>query len=432
MAHNVHVGAGPALKRTARGTTMDIKRVGFVATRLAGTDGVSLEAEKWREVLERLGYACYAFAGEVERDRERAMMVPLAHFEHPEVAAVQEELFRSSRRDRTVSDRVHHIRESLVDDLHAFIERFGLDLLIPENALAIPMHIPLGLALTQVIAETGMPVIAHHHDFAWERDRFRINACGDYLHSAFPPDLPSIRHVVINSFASEQLSHRKGLSNTVIPNVWDFDAPPAPPEGAARLRQELGFGEDDTLVLQPTRVVPRKWIERAIEIVRDLDFPRLVISHPAGDEGQAYAKRLQRYADTLGVELVDISHLIGVAADRMRPYTLDDAYHAADLITYTSGFEGFGNAFVEAIYHRRPVVVNRYAVYVSDIEPKGFDAIAIDGFADADDLARIKTVLADAGTRERMAERNFELGRRHFSYDVLAARLAHLVGSFQR
>ena len=412
---------------------MPIKRVGFVATRLAGTDGVSLEAAKWRTVLERLGYECYAFAGEVDTAPERAMIEPLAHFSHPEVAALQAELFGVRRRDRAVSDHVHRLRASLVAALHDFVDRFDLDLLVPENALAIPMHVPLGLAVTQVIAETGMPVIAHHHDFAWERDRFRINACGDYLHGAFPPDLPSIRHVVINSYAAEQLSHREGLSTTVIPNVWDFAEPLAPAAGAARLRADLGFATDDVLVLQPTRVVARKWIERAVEIVRDLGLSRLVISHASGDEGDAYAARLRRYAESLGVELVDASPLVGVnGRQHGHPYDLDDAYQAADLVTYTSGFEGFGNAFVEAVYHRKPIVVNRYSVYVADIEPRGFDAIAIDGFADPADLERIRLVLADPEAREAMTARNFALGRRHFSYEVLAERLAHLVASFER
>jgi mannosylglucosylglycerate synthase len=411
---------------------MDIERVGFVATRLAGTDGVSLETEKWQAVLGQLGYDCYSFAGAVANDPTRAMVVPLAHFEHPDVLEVQSHLFGSARRDRSGSKRVHDIKEALVDGLYAFIETFDLDLLIPENALAIPMHIPLGLAITQVVAETAIPVLAHHHDFAWERDRFRVNACGDYLLAAFPPDLPSIRHVVINTFASEQLSHRKGLSNTVIPNVWDFDAPPPPPDRAQELRRQLGYGPDDTLVLQPTRVVPRKWIERAIEIVRDLGVPRLVISHPAGDEGRTYMRRLQRYADTVAVELVDVSHLVGVDRNDGKPYTLADTYQAADLVTYTSGFEGFGNAFVEAIYHRRPIVVNRYAVYVSDIEPKGFDVVAIDGFADPGDIDEIRAILADADARARMTDTNFELGRRHFSYGVLADRLGALIRSFQR
>ena len=35
--------------------------------------------------------------------------------------------------------------------------------------MTIPVHVPLGLAMTEVIAETSMRTIAHHHDFAWER-----------------------------------------------------------------------------------------------------------------------------------------------------------------------------------------------------------------------------------------------------------------------
>ncbi len=43
-----------------------MKRVGFVSTRISGTDGVSLETYKWYQVLERNGYECYFFAGELD------------------------------------------------------------------------------------------------------------------------------------------------------------------------------------------------------------------------------------------------------------------------------------------------------------------------------------------------------------------------------
>jgi hypothetical protein len=36
------------------------------------------------------------------------------------------------------------------------------------------LNIPLGLALTELIAETDIPVIGHHHDFFWERKRFLV------------------------------------------------------------------------------------------------------------------------------------------------------------------------------------------------------------------------------------------------------------------
>lgn len=47
-----------------------IKDIGFISTRIAGTDGVSLETEKWAEVLEDLGHTCFYFAGEFDRPQE--------------------------------------------------------------------------------------------------------------------------------------------------------------------------------------------------------------------------------------------------------------------------------------------------------------------------------------------------------------------------
>jgi hypothetical protein len=136
---------------------------------------------------------------------------------------------------------IHEIKEHLKDQLYDFIAKFNIDLLIPENALTIPLNIPLGLAITEVIAETGLPTIAHHHDFFWERQEFKTNSVWDYLNMAFPPHLPTIRHVVISSSADNQLSLRTGISSTIIPNVMDFKHPPPPPDDyASDVREALG------------------------------------------------------------------------------------------------------------------------------------------------------------------------------------------------
>ena len=68
----------------------------------------------------------------------------------------------------------------------------------------------------------------------------------------------------------------------------------------------------------------------------------------------------------------------GLTQDGRKIYTIEDIYHYADLVTYPSTFEGFGNAFLEAIYFRKPVVVNLYSIYRVDIKPKGFSAIELD------------------------------------------------------
>ncbi|MDY6839285.1 MAG: glycosyltransferase family 4 protein [Thermodesulfobacteriota bacterium] len=413
-----------------------MRRVGFVSTRIAGTDGVSLETYKWYQVLERNGHECFFFAGELDTPKEASFLEPKAHFEDPDIAQINTRCFGKTTRATSLSGKIEELKNHLKSRLYEFCRQFDIGLLIPENALAIPMNIPLALALTELIAETGMPTVAHHHDFSWERKRFLINAVQDYLQGAFPPNLGPVRHVVINSAASRQLSYRAGISNMVIPNVFDFASPPPLSPNGKLLRQELGFEDDELFVLQPTRVVPRKWIERAVELVSlmKLERRRLVVSHESGDEGDLYGQRVIEYADRLGVEVVYVGEKIGSSrcfkAKCDRQYTIDDAYQNADLITYPSSYEGFGNAFLEAIYFKKPIVVNRYAIFVEDIEPCGFEVITFESFVTPELIERIREYL-DPANLKRIVERNYELGKRYFSYEVLERKLLPLVESFQ-
>ena len=414
--------------------TQPIKNVGFISTRIAGTDGVSLEIEKWADVLKRNGFDCFYFAGEIDRDDAISFNVDEAHFEHPEISNINKSLFGVVKRSRKISRNIQDIQEKLKSALYEFCKKFKIDLIIPENALTIPANIPLGIAITEFIAETGIPTIAHHHDFYWERDRFLINACQDYLDKAFPPDLHSMQHVVINSPASEQLSHRLGISNTIIPNVYDYANEPEGLESyPCELRTKIGIKEDELFVLQPTRVVPRKWIERSIEIVNSLKLPNpaLVISHASGDEGDEYYHRIMEYSKNMGVKIIPIDHLIGSNhANNDKKYTIADVYKCADIITYPSGYEGFGNAFLESIYYNKPIIVNRYSIYVADIEPKGFDVVAIDGVVTAKTIAKINQILEDEEYRGKMVKKNYDLAKQFFSFEILEKKLMYIMSTF--
>ena len=206
------------------------KRIGFISTRLAGEDGVSLETDKWARILEEEGFECYYMAGELDTPKERSFLVPEAHFRHPEIAAIRVECFQETARKPETTDRIRTLTSTLKSGVREFVNEFDIDLIVVENALAIPMNIPLGIALTEYISETRIPTIAHHHDFFWERKRFLSNAVWDYLNMSFPPHLPSIHHVVINSSALNQLALRTGIAATLCPNVMDFDNPPQRPD----------------------------------------------------------------------------------------------------------------------------------------------------------------------------------------------------------
>lgn len=415
------------------------RRIGFIGTRFHGTDGVTLEAKKWAHILQEQGHPCYWMAGLADTPPDRTHEAALAYFRHPEVTVLHDEMFGITTRSRALTNAVNSMKEKLKDEIYRFIERFQPEVLIPQNILAIPVHVPLGLAMTEVIAETGLPTIAHHHDFSWERERFSLNCVNDYLSAAFPPSIPHTEHVVINSMAQKELARRFGLSSVVIPNVIEFENPPPPEDDyAADVRREIGLSNEDCFILQPTRVVARKGIEHAIELVRRLEEPRakLVISHPAGDEGNDYMKLLnERIADAaIDVRFVAdrVSDRRGRTADGRKVYTLFDLYRHADLVTYPSLYEGFGNAFLEAIYFRKPVVVNAYAVYARDIDPLGFQTIEIPQLISNRVVEMTREILHNKVLRDNWADTNYKLGLKYFSYSVarrkLAARLANLFG----
>jgi hypothetical protein len=408
-------------------------RIGVIVTRLGEDDGVSLETEKWVQILAELGHDCFFLAGAAPQQDDRIRLVPEADFRHPEILQVYAAAFSLRSRPPEVTRSIHLLKDELKQRLYGFVADFGIDLLLVENALAIPLNIPLGIAICEFVAETGSVTIAHHHDLFWERTRFLSNCVWDYLNMAFPPHLATIHHVVINSSAANQLSLRTGISAALIPNVIDFEAPlPRRDKVSRELRKEVGLMEGELFFLQPTRVVARKGIEHSIELIRRLGLPaRLVISHASGDEGYSYERHVRLFAELLEVPVTFVSDFIrrerGTGPGGRRIYALRDAYLEADLVTYPSTIEGFGNAFLETIYHRRPILVNNYSIFAIDIKPKGFRVIEFDGHITEDTVGQVRKVLGDRDLAAEMAEHNFALGRRHFSYGMLRRRLRTLL-----
>ncbi|MCB9134498.1 MAG: glycosyltransferase family 4 protein [Anaerolineales bacterium] len=447
---------------------MSSKNLGFISTRLAGTDGVSLETAKLTIVFDRLGHRSFYCAGELDVPLKgnlsprnssspraatdpnttttprvtAARLVPAMHFTHPDAVAIHDAMF--GLREAT-SDLVAQITAQAValkEEIRQFVDQFQIDLLIIQNALAIPMHIPLGVALTEFIEETGIPAIAHNHDLYWERARYRNPVLPKLIEHCFPPDLPSLRHVVINSPAQAELIRRKGVESEILPNIFDFaTAPPGIDTFNQDLRAALGLQENHLFILQPTRVIPRKGIELSIELLRRLYEPKklarlgkepiLVITHHAGDEGMDYLRETQKRANEAGVPLLYVpDRFAPTRSARGKPkiYSLWDAYIHADFVTYPSLIEGFGNALLETLYFRLPGLVNRYEIYRKDIHPLGFDLIEIDRVITEKTVESCIDVIINPIRRRQMVQWNYQLARQHFSYEAVTPLLAQLVG----
>ena len=110
-------------------------------------------------------------------------------------------------------------------------------------------------------------------------------------------------------------------------------------------------------------------------------------------------------------------------------YSLWDAYPHADLVTYPSEIEGFGNAFLEALYFKKPIVVNNYAIYETDIKPKGFKVIDFNEYITDETVEAARNILQEPKLAKEMCDYNYKLALKHYSYKVLRNKLRVLLNN---
>jgi mannosylglucosylglycerate synthase len=413
--------------------------IGFLATRLAGVDGVSLEVAKLAHLLREMGHTIFYCAGELDPDdgnRPPGRLVPGMHFTDPVAKRLHDEAFNTSRPSVPLFRELYDSADALRAELEKFVEAFDIDLIIPQNTNAIPMNLSLGIAIADLARRTRIKTLCHHHDFYWERTRFINNGIQSILDDAFPPKLEPVRHLTISTVQQQRLYSWRGIQSLYLPNIFDFDNPPPPPDDyAMSFRETMGLSPDDVIVLQPTRLIRRKVVEKAIELVRKLDDPNVVFiaTGYTSDEPGEYGTWLREEADRAGIRYKFIAEHVGAQRgerDGHRVYTLWDIYPHAHLITYPSDYEGFGNALVETMYFRKPFVVHTYPVYLADIKACGVQAVEYNYDITPEVLAQTRRLMDDAALRERITENNYRVASQHYSYSVGRNVLNHALRSF--
>jgi len=421
-------------------------RIGFIIGRIGGVDGVALEAEKWIDVLKRMGHEIFIISGQYTEwvfDPEHDTMVPEMSFFSPESYWGQKKAFFYP--DTNIEELLEHIdlySRIISEKIITWTNDKKIDFLLSENSSALPSHLELGLGIKIAVEKLGLPTITHDHDFSWERgDRYLSphEEINQFVNDTFPLRLSNVTHAVINLHAQETLMEKFGRSSVVVPNVMDFDMKFG--EKTAKnqnLRRDLGLEENDHLLFQITRIVKRKGIEVAIDLIDKLKDKtiKLVITGSYKDDADSiYYNELinQIHELKLSQQIIFASHLIhnkGLMGNGTeRNYSLSDAYAHAVACTYFSTYEGFGNAFVEAVLAKVPIFVNNYKpVYWPDIGSKGFKAVMLeDNILTDESVEEMKEVIFNEQLNREIAEHNYLLGKKFFSYDTLQEKLEELI-----
>ncbi|MCD6285610.1 MAG: glycosyltransferase family 4 protein, partial [Anaerolineae bacterium] len=377
--------------------------IGMIHFKVGGTDGVSLEMDKWKLVLEEMGHSVFYCAGdlgtvegtlieEIFHHREDAHRLNVNTFgqlkDYANEAAYRAELYGKA--------------DIIERKLRAWIEDKEIDFLIPENVWSVGAHPSVAIAVTHVMRDLQIPALGHNHDFYWERRDGVALTCAtaiEYAQKYLPPRDPLARHVTINSLDQRQLRERMGIEASVVPNIFDFDEPPWQKDSYnSDFRARIGLRENDVMILQATRVVSRKGIELAADFVRALDAPKrraqlkahglydgrsfdddsrivLVLAGYTQDDVTDYTANLKRKIAASGIDALYIEDVVGgrrQTRDGEKIYSLWDTYVFADFVTYPSLWEGWGNQLLEALRAKLPIMLFEYPVYAADIKDKGF------------------------------------------------------------
>jgi mannosylglucosylglycerate synthase len=339
---------------------LGVARIAVVSFRLGGTDGVAIESAKWIAALETLGHRVQTVAGD----------------------GVADVLIPSLAIDATQPTPVDALAGALRDT----------DLVIVENLASLPLNLDARDALYEVL--DGRPAIFHHHDLPWQRPHL--------AHLEGPRSGPLWRHVTINELSRLELLER-GIEAVTIMNCFDCE-PPRGRRDATRLGLDV---EARTLVVMPSRALPRKNVEGALALCESLDAIFWLLG-PAEDGYEATLERL------LHTATVDVRRGVPDGVD------VHDAYAASDLVVMPSTWEGFGNPVLESVTHRRPLALYPYPV-ACEIRDFGFR------FFDLGEIEAISEFLKNPDYE--LYAHNLSIALEHFNVATLPTRLNELLDS---
>jgi len=451
-----------------------MSNIGIFHYKVGGTDGVSLEISKWKKVLEKLGHKTFLCAGDL--GGAQGTLIPEMYHHTPEAERLYLNPFKSLSDfpdNAGYASALEDLSIQIEKKLIQFIEEKKITLLLPNNIWSVGANPAAAVALARSLRKYDLPALAHHHDFYYERfDGFALT-CQTAVEVAdkyLPPRDGQIKHVVINKIAQHELMERKGIASTVIPNVFDFNGKSWEPDDYNKdFLNQIGLRHNDVVILQAVRLVPRKGIELAIDLVCALNKPKrraklkkhgLYDGRAFKDEsrivlvlaGYAQDDLTGRYVDALkekirrsGVDALFIEDKIRGSRSFdgiQKKYSLWDSYVFADFVIYSSLWEGWGNQLLEAVYARLPIVIFEYPVYKMDIKEKGFRFIPL-GFqvSGKDDLGlvyldqqviekaadRMIDYLVDSDLRVEDTEYNYSIGKEYYSYTSLHRYLEGLI-----
>ncbi len=435
--------------------------------RIGERDGVSLEIEKRARTFKKLNTKVVLCAGVDGLKRKSTCIIPELDLKNPEITNIREIMFGDGKvSEQDLVQRYRELEEKIYKKFLALVKKEKPDLIFIHNLFSHAYNLPGTTAVIKALDELKTPVVALHHDFWFERERFSHSPYPfiQNILTELPPKRPYIKaHEVINSLAEKELLKRRSISAHCIADYFDYKTPYKPnPTREAAVRKKLGIGPNDVVILHATRIARRKAIENAIYFTSEFEkvlreeMPVHILARPFTTKNKVwlvlpnfveaaesdYQAQLDMLAKRLHVNILWASDVL-TSVDRKpkeNEYSFWDSYPIADIVTYTSIWEGFGNQLLEAFYFKKLTVLFEYPVFLSDIQPEGYEYVSLGHTVEKKDQfflvpKRVLTFAAratlahlqDPVSLEALATRNYALAKKYHDDTLLAHNLTSYI-----
>jgi glycosyltransferase involved in cell wall biosynthesis len=329
--------------------------------------GVEEVVRQQAQLFHRYGHSVKIIAGTGRQFSEEI------HFEfNPLLSSRNEEILKALEGEATASEEIEEIAHTIFGYLKGTLS--GYDVLIAHNVLTMHFNIPLTMALHLLAAEKSINVVSWNHDspYFYEDHPVKIDAKKWSILKRYNPD---ISYVVISESREKDFRRLYGTDSalTFIPNGIDPIDFFSLDHSTFKLIMENNLFEAELILVQPSRLHPRKNIELSIEVIKalqDLGIHAKLLLTGAYDphEGKAvdYYKMLEKLAQSLHVEkdIIVVAEYRFENGERLEAdrIIMRDLYLISDLLFLPSKQEGFGIPLLEAGMIKLPIVC-------SDIEP---------------------------------------------------------------
>ncbi|MBN2602174.1 MAG: glycosyltransferase, partial [Candidatus Marinimicrobia bacterium] len=253
-----------------------------------------------------------------------------------------------------------------------------INTIIIHNILSMPFNLTATEAFWNYIKNnTGKQFYLWTHDLAWLMDDHKNNLYNRRPWSLLKSALPNVHYITISDYRRRQMAELLGIPRkkiTVVPNVLKYQDFLSFHDETTQVISHLTLFHRYPFILIPARQLPRKNIERSIQIIAKLkeSFPDILgiitgQTETINSEISPYSIELKKLVKDQEVEnhiifLDELFNTLNITPVKNRD-VVHDLYFVAHLVLYLSHDEGFGLPILEAGAARTPIAVSKIPVF---------------------------------------------------------------------